>query len=196
MNPELKKIETHLIKSLKFSQETFKDLSKPKTTNAKIPTSLVDDITNKAFCFDDISDSFYGEHLHLCSADALLLKDNLYLIEFKPLGPKNLNYDISQKMIESFHTLRERIFTDSKADPNKFEMHFILVKDDNAIAKYVKVAKQHHGKPISTTPVVDTDNESFGKYRQQYIDCPKRVYYNSVEIWTKREFEEKITKLK
>jgi hypothetical protein len=193
MNPELKKIETHL-KSLKFSQKTFKDLSKSKTSNVKIPTSLIDDITNKAFCFDDISDSFYDNHLS--SADALLLRDNLYLIEFKPLGLKKLDSDISQKMIESFHTLRERVFADSKIDPSKFEMHFILVKEDSAISKFSKGAKKLFKKPSYTPSVVDAVNEPFDKYRQKYIDYPKRVYYDSVEIWTKREFEDKIKELK
>jgi len=190
MNKNLKKIKEHL--SHKFEEKSYKELSKPKTSEIRIPTSLIDDITNKAFCFDDISDSFYNDKLHLSSADALLLRDNLYLIELKPIGQKELDNNISKKMIESFHTLRERVFKDSKIDQIDFEIHFILIREDNAITNCSKAYKKVSKKP--TPPVVD--NESFDKYKQRYVDSNERVYYDSIEIWKKFEFYDKITKLK
>ena len=198
MNQELKRIEKYLI-SRKFEEKSYKDLSRPKANkDSRIPTSLIDDITNKAFCFDDISDSFYDKRLHLSSADALLLKDNLYLIELKPIGSKKLDHEISKKIIESFHTLRERVFKDNNTDPSKFEIHFILIREDNALDKYSEAIEQKTKKRFSnpkTTPL-PPDNEPFDKYKQRYIDNNKRVYYDSVEIWEKSEFLNKITKLK
>jgi thiaminase len=192
MNPELQKIENYLI-SLKFSQKTFTVLSKSKGGK-----SLVTD-NNTAFHFDEISDSFYK--IKLSSADSLLLKDNLYLIEFKRVisqlksksKRKQIKLRIFQKMAESFHTLRESIFKNSNANPNNFKKHFIIVTED-AVSAYVAASNRLAKNNVLATGNIY--NQSFDKYRQQYGNDSKRVYYDSVEIWSKAVFPTRVMQLK
>jgi len=221
MNPELQKIEKY-IKSLGFQQKTFTDLSKSKKGE-----KLVTD-NNTAFNFDDISDYFHK--IQLSSADALLLRENLYLIEFKhieklinsmpefmacsiicpsanlsesvvslqkellKLQRKLLRLNLSQKMAESFHTLRECIFVNSQTDQGKFEKHFILVTE-NAL-KSIRAGYMRKAGAI----IDDISDESFKKYQQEYKNTPEsnqiRVYYDSIDIWAVDQFPKRVANLK
>jgi hypothetical protein len=196
MNQELQLIESYLI-SLNFSPKTFTELS--LTTSGPFNgKSLVTD-NNTAFHFDEISNSFYN--ITLSSADALLLKDNLYLIEFKRVisqlksgsKRKQLKLSLFQKMAESFHTLRESIFKNSNVDPDKFEKYFIIVTED-AISAYTAAIMRILKSQVPATG--DIYNDSFNKYRKQYRNSSKKVYYDSVEIWSVTAFPDRLALLK
>lgn len=196
MNSELEKIDNY-IKGLGFKKMSFSELSKP---GKGVP--LVAD-ENTAYCFDKISDGCYEASLF--SADALLIKPRrLYLIEFKHVKPmigdekerEILRLKLFLKMAESFHTLQNHLFINCDADSSRFEKHFILVTE-------------HFEEPLATTfaacdrlsrnpaaPAGDVYKDSFGKYRQQYKNSKKKVYYDSVDIWADFVFPDKVAKLK
>lgn len=201
MNEELQKIERTL-KSLGFSQKTFTELSKPDGVYGK---SLVTD-NNTAFRFDDISNSYYYK-VFLCSADALLImSEGLYLIEFKHIKSminnerekEILRLKLFLKMTESFHTLQNCVFINSKVDSSKFEKHFILVTEQTDEPLTITSAAYNRLSRNSEVivPAGNVYKDSFSKYRQQYKNNSKKVYYDSVEIWADIAFADKISKLK
>jgi chaperonin cofactor prefoldin len=104
MNPELQKIEKY-ITSLGFLPKTFTELS--QSNGGK---SLVTD-NNTAFCFDDISDYFWNKKYNkkLSSADALLLKDSLYLIEFKFMSPQSSVISRLQSVISQYQSVATQL---------------------------------------------------------------------------------------
>lgn len=126
MNSELQKIDTALTSV--FSKYTFANLSEDSNG-----TPLVSD-TNQAYCFDEISNSYF--RINHCSCDCLLLREKLYLIEFKRLAYssnrkkyKILKQNLALKIAESLHTIEKKIFDELNIDTTQFEKIFVCVVD-------------------------------------------------------------------
>ena len=79
MNAELVKVENWL-QGIGKSPESYSELSKDNKG-----TSLVSNDTKEAYNYDSIVKWFFvsGTDPCCCSCDALLLRENLYFIEFK-----------------------------------------------------------------------------------------------------------------
>jgi hypothetical protein len=126
------------------------------------------------------------------------------LKEINNLPEKNLKLSLFQKMTESIHTLRECIYVNSGANPDKFEKHFILVTEDAVQA--ISTSYRHKSRNKSaknTVPSVaagDVFKDSFEKYQQEYKNAPKnnriKVYYDSIDVWATSEFPKRIVHLK
>lgn len=141
MNSELKKIESVLKIELKQLQKSYEEIS----------DSLVLDASTDAYSYDSIIKCFYDEETRsrASSCDALLLKENLYFIEFKRAGDGidmfNLDFtslsetkfkkmlrilcSVEFKLSESLYTLEKWFLRPLAVDESQFEKHAIVVYD-------------------------------------------------------------------
>lgn len=147
MNTELEKIAVWL-RTKGEAVKSYSDLSKDKHGD-----SLVSDMTEEAYDYDSITRSFFAQGVHhlCCSCDALLLKEHLYLIEFKSPG-KDIDFfgcylanisnkkkkqawrvicSVESKLGESLYMLEKRILRPLDVDEEKFEKHAVIVYNSN-----------------------------------------------------------------
>ena len=145
MNAELEKVDSWLRK-IKVSPRSYSDLSKDDKGNP-----LVTEKTVEAYDYDSVTESFFASGVCpcCCSCDALLLKEHLYLIEFKRSGKgvdffdqhlanisnnkKNQAWrvfgSVESKLSESLFMLEKRILQPLNVDERRFEKHAVIVYD-------------------------------------------------------------------
>jgi hypothetical protein len=128
--------------------------------------------TVEAYDYDSVIQSFFASTSCSSSCDALLLKDHLYLIEFKSLGKGvdilafNLNtlstkkFDQALRVIckaefklcESLYMLEKRILRPLAVDESKFEKHAVIVYASNEFAAAGRAAALASASSQPPTP--------------------------------------------
>jgi hypothetical protein len=147
MNAELDKVDSWL-RGRSESPKSYSDLSKDGEGNP-----LINDGTVEAYDYDSVTESFFAPGVKpcCCSCDALLLKEHLYLIEFKRSGrgvdffdhhlgifsnnKKNQAWrvfgSVESKLSESLYMLEKQILQPLDVDERRFEKHAVIVYDCN-----------------------------------------------------------------
>lgn len=128
MNSELAKLDSALI-SLGFVHKQYNIMSKNRTGNP-----LVTDSRCEAYDYDEITKSIYQVNPH--SVDAILLKDDMFFIEFKrvvnrtnPLEQKNIKQDLQLKLSESLILFYKYFVKKYRINLKKFKKIAIIVVD-------------------------------------------------------------------
>lgn len=207
MNAELKKIEDWL-RSQGAEPESYCDLSKDANGS-----SLVTDTTADAYDYDSVIKSFYAPGTtHTCSSfDALLLRENLYLIEFKSLGNGvnifgfdldklsqtqlkkviNVLYKVESKLSESLYMLRSWILPviPTAVDEFRFEKHAIIVFDANQNAASANAASR-----ASASGQVSGSVSVPQRFQERTVDG-KPVFYHGVSVWPSNLFSANIKRV-
>ena len=180
MNLELQKVEHYLI-SLGFSPYTFTELS--KSNGGK---ELVTD-SNTAFCFDKISASFYGRE-QLNSADALLLKDNLYLIEFKVVSTQLSVTSQLQSVISHYQSVASQLSQHQSIVPqiqsvvSQYEfvisqLKSLILKNQSMIPRLKSMISQL--KEINNLPEENLKLNLFQKITESLYTLQECIFINS-----------------
>lgn len=204
MNGELQKIETWL-QSQGAKPKSYCDLSKDANGS-----SLVTDTTTDAYDYDSIIKSFYAQGtVHTCSScDALLLRENLYLIEFKSLGNGvnifgfdlsklsqtqlkkiiNVLYKVEAKLSESLYMLRNWILpaVTTAVDEFRFEKHAIIVFDANQNAASANAASR-----ASASGQISGFVSVPQRFQERTADG-RPVFYHEVVVWPSNLFSANI----
>lgn len=126
MHPELQKLEDSL---KKYKKESFTKLSEDRHQKPLVTNDVL------AYNFDTITQSLYA--IPFASADALLLRDNLYFIEFKNFteSDEEKNQMILQHIFlkcgESLFTLHRHFLNSSLMGEDHFKKAFVLVVNSN-----------------------------------------------------------------
>lgn len=207
MNSELEKIDSFL-QAEGFKYESYMAMSMDVTGNP-----LVTNTTVEAYCFDKISNSFYPQgNYH--SADSLLLKENLYFIEFKSVDKKikglltsgsqrkkfaelefsGLKKDLCLKLSESYITLKN-ILEDPLGVIATYKYYFIIVVDyvsAPVTASSGVLAALSAGSSLLNQKQQGFD-VSFNKYRKA-VNGDSAIY-DDVMIWNNINFSAKISAL-
>lgn len=194
MNSELAKIDVFL-KTSGYAYKSYAELSKDVNGH-----SLVTDSTTEAFDFDEISKSFFSSNACVCSADALLLKDNLYLIEFKTVAktkPKwkyeEIKKNLCMKISESLIVLDKEIIQPNSVDETRFEKYFVITIDSAKLPiDAMSCAMVGLSAPATTPAPVFTFSqkslsESFDKYRLPDKNG-NHIFYEDVIILNDKNF--------
>lgn len=191
MNTELQKIDAYLA-SHGFQKKSYLDLSKGSKSR-----SLVNDSTAEAYCYDDVPTHFL--RIKTASADAILLKESLYFIEFKSMLSCNRDakkYEIIKqnlfiKLGESLLLLNKYLNPSAGVSGN-FKKYFIIVVNPikspttALVGSMVGLSKGAYNPTLFHT--------IFDKYRQCVNGSP--TFYDDVMIWNNINFTVEISKLR
>jgi hypothetical protein len=195
MNNELLSFKSKLLED-GYVEKTYTELS------ANMTTSLVTD-DNIAFNFDEMSHRQWGHNL-LTSADALLIKDSLYLIEFKTYptssNPKRNKSDtlfksFKSKMAESHISLKTKIFPKYNIDDSKFKTIFIYVinKEVSSLMLLMSFAAKLNKAKDNNQELSQLHIASnIYSYNSENL----KVFYDEVQIWDCSEFSLRLSYLK
>ena len=165
-----------------------------------------------AFNFDDIKGAIYGE---LCaSADALLIKRNLNLIEFKTgfdapeetlpdkIRKENLLLKIRIKAYESLHLLQTAIIDeispdDKLADNVKFVFCAVIDTAEKAVAEdlITDIISDAGGIREEKSFKVRIIENGLAMYRKQ-TDKRKKLFYDETFVLYDYEFDSNVHKFK
>ena len=190
MNSELSALDAHL-SSLGFMHKSYNELSKNR-----VGSSLVNDATCEAYDFDEITSKLYSHFPH--SVDALLLKEDLYFIEFKRIinvakesKQKILKQNIQLKLSESMTTFYIEFANKLGLDVTKFKRIAIIVVDSNK-SPISAMAGVMSG--LSGGDSWLSDNNFI--YHSVADSSGMHVYYNCVWIWNDLNFSANICSLR
>lgn len=165
------------------------DLSKDKAGN-----SLVNDVTVEAFCFDVFFNSFFS--IRPNSMDAIVLKNNMYLIEFKRVVSSYNNskqqiiikQNLQLKLISSLYVIKEIIFKSLGLPGSSFSKVAVIVIDHlQSPTTAVAVALSN----LSKRPLTKNSFVSFFSKDRNGQYC----FYDSLEIWNDLNFSSKIKQI-
>lgn len=165
-----------------------------------------------AFNFDDIKGAIYGEHC--ASADALLIKRNLNLIEFKTgfdapeetlpdkIRKENLLLKIRIKAYESLHLLQTAIIDeispdDKLADNVKFVFCAVIDTAEKAVAEdlITDIISDAGGIREEKSFKVRIIENGLAMYRKQ-TDKRKKLFYDETFVLYDYEFDSNVHKFK
>lgn len=168
--------------------------------------------TENAFNFDDIKGAIYGEHC--ASADALLIKRNLNLIEFKTgfdapeetlpdkIRKENLLLKIRIKAYESLHLLQtaiiDEISPDDKLDDNiKFVFCAVIDTAEKSVAEdlITDIISDAGGIQEQKSFKVRIIENGLSMYRKQ-TDKRKKLFYDETFVLYDYEFDSNVHKFK
>ena len=168
--------------------------------------------TENAFNFDDIKGAIYGDHC--ASADALLIKTNLNLIEFKTgfdapeetlpdkIRKENLLLKIRIKAYESLHLLQtaiiDEISPDNKlADGIKFVFCAVIDTAEKAVADdlITDIISDAGGIRENKSFKVRIVENALAMYRKQ-TDKRKKLFYDETFVLYDYEFDNNVHKFK
>lgn len=168
--------------------------------------------TENAFNFDDIKGDIYGEHC--ASADALLIKRNLNLIEFKTgfdvpeetlpdkIRKENLLLKIRIKAYESLHLLQTAIIDeispdDKLADNIKFVFCAVIDTAEKAVADdlITDIISDAGGIRENKSFKVRIVENALAMYRKQ-TDKRKKLFYDETFVLYDYEFDNNVHKFK
>jgi hypothetical protein len=168
--------------------------------------------TENAFNFDDIKGAIYGEHC--ASADALLIKRNLNLIEFKTgfdapeetlpdkIRKENLLLKIRIKAYESLHLLQTAIIDeispdDKLADNVKFVFCAVIDTAEKAVAEdlITDIISDAGGIREEKSFKVRIIENGLAMYRKQ-TDKRKKLFYDETFVLYDYEFDSNVHKFK
>lgn len=183
MNTENIKIDGYL--KTKFSHipnlmDTCTNLSK---SNDGIP--LVSDIT-ETYNFDSISNDIYKPKCHK-SSDALYLKEELYLIEFKNGFPgnnrtyKEIKNSIIAKISTSLHTLEKVIFAGANVDTNNLKRNYILVLNSTSLGVPITAVAIAMAKLSGELPSEKGIYSALCNYELPFYES-NRLFYDKIII--------------
>lgn len=190
---ELQKIESYLNNS-GIQKKSYAELSK---NSVGVP--LVTDTKKEAYCFDDVPVLFLP--IKLASADAILLKENLYFIEFKGLAGgcytnankyKVVKQNLYIKINESLLVL-EKLLSKAAGANLGCKKIFIVVVDTlsspTTALSGAMTGLSRNGRFYnpSTFPSI------FKKYLQRYNGTA--LYYDDIYVWNDRNFSANIGSL-
>ena len=192
MNLELQKIDTYLA-GRGLRKKSYTDLSKNSAGKPLVTNAVVG-----AYCYDDVSPLFLK--IKSASADALLLKDSLYFIEFKTVAgsgsPGAQKYEIIKqnlflKLSESLIVLEKCLVPASHAAEN-YDKYFIIVVDSVAFPLFSQASvmaglSRGASNSANFTAVFD-------KYKQQVNG--KYIFYKDVWVWNDKNFSVNVRTLK
>ena len=191
MNAELQKIDTYL-SGHGFYKKAYFELSKDKHGHP-----LVSSTTIEAYCYDDVSSHFF--RIKTASADAIVLKDSLYFIEFKSIRScdrdadkyKIIKQNLFLKLGESLFLLNKYLNPSAGATCN-YKKYFIIVVNSissptTAMAGSMSGLARGACSPTSFSAV-------FGKYRQWFNGSP--VFYDDVMVWNDINFSAEVCRLR
>lgn len=205
MNEELKKVKLWL-EGIGESPIKFSELSQDDHENP-----LVTDATQEAYNYDSVTKSFFPPDTHPCcrSCDALLLRNHLYLIEFKRPGKGieifNLHLEelssqnlkkvlgiickVESKLVESLYMLEKRILRPLAVDDNRFEKKAIVVYNAAEHAAQGRADAQASASNFSPEKLA-MHNRFEGKDKNG-----KPVFFHSVQIVSNYLFTATIQRL-
>ena len=165
-----------------------------------------------AFDFDDIKADIYGDHC--ASADALLIKRNLNLIEFKTgfdapeetlpdkVRKENLLLKIRIKAYESLHLLQTAIIDeispdDKLADNIKFVFCAVIDTAEKAVAEdlITDIISDAGGIREEQSFKVRIIENGLAMYRKQ-TDKRKKLFYDETFVLYDYEFDSNVHKFK
>ena len=168
--------------------------------------------TENAFNFDDIKGAIYGDHC--ASADALLIKRNLNLIEFKTgfdapeetlpdkIRKENLLLKIRIKAYESLHLLQTAIIDeispdDKLADNIKFVFCAVIDTAEKAVAEdlIADIISDAGGIREEKSFKVRIIENGLAMYRKQ-TDKRKKLFYDETFVLYDYEFDSNVHKFK
>lgn len=168
--------------------------------------------TENAFNFDDIKGAIYGEHC--ASSDALLIKRNLNLIEFKTgfdapeetlpdkIRKENLLLKIRIKAYESLHLLQTAIIDeispdDKLADNIKFVFCAVIDTAEKAVADdlITDIISDAGGIREEKSFKVRIIENALAMYRKQ-TDKRKKLFYDETFVLYDYEFDNNVHKFK
>lgn len=197
MNQDILKISQYLSANYSNLQDTFTNLSRSSDGQP-----LVND-SNIAYNFDKISNAIYSPNM-LKSSDALFLKNELYLIEFKkglraaPAGyresRKSLKYEalkncITAKISTSLHTIEKVIFNRANVNASSFKRNYIIVLDPSPSGQPVLAL----GQVLSQLAGIQSCLLSiWSPFILPYIDVSIRCFYDDVIVLNSINFSSKI----
>ena len=168
--------------------------------------------TEDAFNFDDIKSDIYGNHC--ASADALLIKRNLNLIEFKTgfdapedtlpdkIRKENLLLKIRIKAYESLHLLQtaiiDEISPDDKLDESiKFVFCAVIDTTEKVVADdlITDILSDEGGIRESKSFKVRIVENTLAMYRKE-TDKRKKLFYDETFVLYDYEFDDNVNKFK
>lgn len=168
--------------------------------------------TENAFNFDDIKGAIYGDRC--ASADALLIKRNLNLIEFKTgfdapeetlpdkIRKENLLLKIRIKAYESLHLLQTAIIDeispdDKLADNIKFVFCAVIDTAEKAVAEdlIADIISDAGGIREEKSFKVRIIENGLAMYRKQ-TDKRKKLFYDETFVLYDYEFDSNVHKFK
>lgn len=184
MNNELLPLEA-FIRSFGLSQQTYADLSKDTSG-----TPLVSCATQEAFCYDDLIQKIFASAPH--SMDAILLKDDLYFIEFKRIAHTSARKDqeilrqsLELKLTDSMIVFYKQMVEVLHLNLSKFKRIAIIVVD------YVtSPVMATAGVLSSLSGGTSRMNLTTGNfiYYYQADRHGKRIFYDDIQIWNNINF--------
>lgn len=181
-------------------KQSFKDMAE----NVRIKSEEI------AYNYDNVRRKIIGEKC--TSADSLLLRNNVYFIEFKTgfanpeegvnikTHKENLKCKIRIKAYESL-ALFEKVILPDIGDGklgNKIKKHYIAVIDteDSPKSAYVDVLSELSGKESTRTEMQKSLFENtLLNYRKETKNGIK-VFYDETKVWYDYEFDSRIATLK
>lgn len=186
MDCELQKIDTYL-NGQGLCKKTYTELSE---NSIHIP--LVTNSRTEAYCFDEVPVKFLP--IKFSSADAILLKENLYFIEFKGLAGgrytdankyKVVKQNLFLKINESLLVL-DKLLSPTAGANLLCKKYFIIVVDTASSPTMAlsgaMAGLSRHGRYYnpSTFPSI------FKKYLQRFNGTS--LYYDDIYVWNDRNF--------
>ena len=199
----------HMVNGEKIYKE-LEDKFGYKSNFQNLANNPVIESTQEAFDYDKIKERLAGQKC--TSADALLVRRNLYFIEFKTgfavqkqdinatTHKDNLRLNIRLKAYESL-ALFEKIILPEVEDgklEEKTQKYYIAVIDTekDPMMPYADILRRKSGvEEMRCKEQKRIFENSLLNYRKE-VSGGQRIFYDNVEVWYDREFDARILKLK
>ena len=181
-------------------EETFEEMANNERIKSK----------EKAYNYDEIKRSIMGDKCS--SADSLLIKKNVYFIEFKTgfenrkedvnikTHKENLKCRIRLKAYESLALFEKVILADVGDGKlwNTIKRHYIAVIDttDSPKQAYEDLLRAKSGKEDTRSQMEkDLFENSLLNYRKETKDG-RKVFFDETKVWYDYEFDSKVVTMK
>ena len=196
MNKELIRLDL-LLKKEGFLLKSYSSMS--SSTSGK---ALVLDNTTEAYWFDDIVKKLFT--IQPNSMDSLLIKENIYLIEFKRIKNSNpscgvlsrdcgrdevIKHKSTIKLVNSITILKEEFLYPLAINRSNFTINAIIVVDSN---QFPIMATSSVMSSLSGIPLKEEYYYAYCKANRH----GKKLFYDSIKIWNETNFSTRINKLK
>ena len=185
MNSALIPLDTY-IQSLGLKHKTYADLSKNSSGS-----SLVSFTLKEAYCFDELVNNLFVICPH--SVDALLLRNNLYFIEFKSVAnvtnrkeKENIKQNLELKLTDSALIFYKELCEPLSLNLTSFKRIAIIVVDYRIFP-----VSAMSGVLTSLSGGASAANITVSNFR--YYASPDKngeyVFYHDVQIWNNINFQ-------
>lgn len=188
MNSALLPLDTFLL-SLGFTHRSYSDMSKDCLGNPLVSCTIAE-----AYCFDDIVASFFYNDPH--SIDSLLLKNDLYFIEFKRMinvrtkaQKKCLKQNLQLKLSESALIFQKKMSETLRLNQSQFKKIAVIVVDHSTMPVTAMAGAM---ASLSGSPLQD-DNFLYHFHPDR---SGNHVFYDDLHVWNDINFNSQISSIR